>query len=212
MNRYIKKLFLVAAGILALLSAQIKANTLQTTTEEEYVTEGPDDLVTTEEEYVTDGPDLLVMTEKEYVTEGPDHLVTTKEYVTEGPDHLVTTEEEYVTEGPDHLVTTKEEYVTEGAGLFPVTTKKEYVANGANPLSKTARNEYTAYAALAYQVSDLKVSLKKRRMRGNSDFVKTSSLWPTGSSQLPGESAETNVMLAEVIPLKAKEEAKPSKE
>ncbi|XP_067866685.1 mucin-4-like [Heterodontus francisci] len=235
MSRHIKEYFLMIAVILA-LSAQIKVNsafTVPMTTEEEYVTDGPDPLPTTEEEYVTDGPDPLPTTEEEYVTDGPDPLPTTEEeYVTDGPDPLPTTEEEYVTDGPDPLPTTEEEYVTDGADPLPTTIKN--VPNGTNPLltpTKDSRRTLliqgtkgrevficliiigilivlctillVSTIALASRVSSLKTSLKKL-LTSNSGSAK---LWSTGPSQLPDKAAETNVTLEEIKPLNGKEDA-----
>ncbi|XP_051891155.1 uncharacterized protein LOC127581152 [Pristis pectinata] len=202
------------------------------TTEEEYITDGPELLGTTEEEYVTDGPELLDTMEEGYVMDAPELPDTTKEkYVTDAPELPDTTEEEYVTDAPELLGAIEEEYVRGAPELLDTTRKENFTdadsqANGQLPKkSKSCSGPYiwlviigiltilctillVSTIAFAYQASNLKKRLRKRSVRSNSDFIKTASLWSNGARQVPEESAETNVMLEEVRPLKDEVEAK----
>ncbi|XP_043574191.1 uncharacterized protein LOC122563944 [Chiloscyllium plagiosum] len=159
---------LVESVILVLLFSHIKAKSTPIVTTEFTDTT---DFLTTEEEYITEGPEHLMMmitkdfdhlmtlnhdkiTEDDYVTEGPEHMMQSK-YFTEGPDHLTilndnkTTEEEYITEGTEHLTmlnakdpdhqttlnydkTTEVDYVTEGPEYM---TQNKYLTEGPDYLT-----------------------------------------------------------------------------
>ncbi|XP_072446006.1 uncharacterized protein [Chiloscyllium punctatum] len=166
---------LVESVILVLLLSHIMAKSTPIVTTEFTDTT---DFLTTEEEYITEGPEHIMtmitkdfdhlmtlnhdkITEDDYVTEGPEHMMQSK-YFTEDPDHLTilnddkTTEEGYITEGterfmmlnakdPDHQTTlnydktTEGDYVTEGPEYV---TQNKYLTEGPDRLT-TINNDET---------------------------------------------------------------------
>ncbi|XP_060704185.1 uncharacterized protein LOC132830464 [Hemiscyllium ocellatum] len=159
MYQYLTHL-LVESIILVLLFDHIKTDTTDfLTTEEEYITEGPEHMMMITKDFdhlMTLNHDKI--TEDDYVTEDPEHTMQSK-YFTEGPDHLTilnddkTTEEEYITEGTEHLMmlntkdqttlnydtTTEVDYVTEGPEHM---TQNKYLTEGPDHLT-TINDEET---------------------------------------------------------------------